>query len=170
MERELELKGAMFQKMETKSHGGGGWLLQIGGDQPGWDQDVIGEVTMQDITTQLPQVARAIYFEKTARFKKSGLHVEAECELKGRMGEALKAAHKRLRTHRRKHNSELAYQRIRMAKKTSVAGETSLCKELNASQIDRDCCDEQGDRFSQHLGGEAHLFRGELYKHSCEPL
>ena len=118
MERELELKGVMFQKMETKSHGGGGWLLQIGGEQPGWDQDVIGEVTTQDITTQLPQVARASISRKTARVKKSGLHVEAECELTSRMEEALKRAHKCLRTHRRKHNAELAYQRIRMAKKT----------------------------------------------------
>ena len=64
MERELELKGAMLKKMEIKDHGGGGWLLQIGGEQPGWDQDVIGEVTMQDITTQLPLFARAINFEK----------------------------------------------------------------------------------------------------------
>ena len=110
MERELELKGAMFQKMETESHGGGGWLLQIGGEQPGWDQDVIGEVTMQDITIHLPRVARASISRKSARVKKSGLHVEAECELTGRMGEALKTAYKRLRTHRRQHNAELAYQ------------------------------------------------------------
>ena len=54
MERELELKRAVFQNMETKSHGGGGWLLQIGGEQPGWDQDVIGEVTMQDIICSAP--------------------------------------------------------------------------------------------------------------------
>ena len=67
MERELDLKGATFQKVETKNHGGGGWLLQIGGEQPGWDQDGIGEVTMQNITAQPPaSCARYLFREKNS--------------------------------------------------------------------------------------------------------
>ena len=55
-------------------------------------QDVIDEVTMQDIIVQLPHATRALNLGKTARAKKFAEHVEADRVLTGKT-----ERHRRLR-------------------------------------------------------------------------
>ena len=87
------------------------------------NQDIMGEISIEDITNCIPSAARALEFEtnggRDQLVKKTKEHLEAEKSLGGKLGEELKEAKRKLAKQRRRYRARRIILSLQMTKKRS---------------------------------------------------
>ena len=96
-------------------------------------QDLMGEISIEDKTKNLPKAARAIEFESTGGrnklTKKTKGHVEAQRNLRRKDGDELKLANKELTKQRRRYKARRIMQEMQKVKNKPFVCQALYCKE-----------------------------------------
>ena len=107
-----------------------GWKPKTEGDETGFGRMIVGSledaedlmenISIEDVTKNLPRAARAVEVESTAGgnklVKKTKEHLEAEKNLQGKTGDELKMAKRELTKQRRRYRARRLMQEMQKVK------------------------------------------------------
>ena len=104
-------------------------------------EDVMEEVSIDDITECTPKAARAVELESTGGgyrlVKKAKEHLEAEKSLRGRTAEELKVAKRNLAKQSRRYRARRTIQKLQKVMNKQAGGQALHCDKEGETTSDR---------------------------------
>ena len=117
-------------------------------------EDLMGDINIEGILENLPMAARAIEFEFSRgggakMVKKTEEHLEAEKNLRGKEGDALKITKRELTKQRRRYKARRIIQEVQKANKKLNACHELHCEKEGGKTSDRQKWKEELERYSR---------------------
>ena len=117
-------------------------------------EDLMGDISIEDITKNLPRAARAVEFESTGGgnklVKKTEEHLEAEKNLQGKDGDELRMAKRELTEQRRRYRTRRIMQEMQKVKNKQAACQALYCEKEGETTSDRPKWKEELERYSRN--------------------
>ena len=128
-----------------------GWKPKTESDETGFGrtivgsledaEDLMGDISIEDITKNLPSAAGAVEFESTGGsnklVKKTKEHLEAENHLRGKDGEELKVAKRELTEQKRRYRARRIIQEMQKVKNKQAGCQALYCDNEGETTSDR---------------------------------
>ena len=103
-------------------------------------EDLMGDISIEDMVKNLPRAARAIEFESSRgggakMVKKTKEHLDAEKNLRGKDDDELKMAKRELTKHRRRYRARRIMQEVQKVMKNTNACHKLYCENEGSQEL-----------------------------------